>query len=211
MEENKDITSAEQSLPEPDVTEQAPAEDVTEQAPAEEASTCEAPDGETPATEQACDEACGEELNGEEVTVGENEGAEPDPEEPAVVPWDFGAECAPREKSKGKGAFFGVFSAVLAVCLALTIALMFLGENGFHIIKTIEIFRTVYTGENGEDGELLSAQEAADLVAKSTVTILSYVASQAEDGVVYSTAIGSGFVYDSEGHIPQKSAAKRYW
>ena len=54
--------------------------------------------------------------------------------EPAVAEavWDFGTDVsAPRARAKGKGAFFGIFSAVLGVCLALTIAVMFLGENGF--------------------------------------------------------------------------------
>ena len=121
---------------------------------------------------------------------------EPVPE----APWDFGMG-EPRERSKGKGAFFGVFSAVLAVCLALVIGLLFVGENGFHIVKTVEILRTVYTKTEADEGAPLSAQEAADIVAKSTVTVVAYIPKATANGTQVARASGSGFVYDDKGHV----------
>ncbi|MBO7341381.1 MAG: trypsin-like peptidase domain-containing protein [Clostridia bacterium] len=116
------------------------------------------------------------------------------------APWDFGVS-EPRERSKGKGAFFGIFSAVLALCLALVIGLLFVGENGFHIVRTVEILRTVYTKTEADEGAPLSAQETADIVARSTVTVVSYISQTTANGTQVARASGSGFVYDDKGHI----------
>lgn len=113
-------------------------------------------------------------------------------EETQHTPWDFGG-VQPREHSKEKKAFFGVFGAVLAVCLALLIGLSILGQNGIQIVKTVEILRTVYTKADDGSGDLLTPQEAADVVARSTVTVMVTTAT--------GTANGSGFVYDDQGHI----------
>ena len=193
MEENKDFTPSEDILPEKDA---APEENATasdeaagavppaeEQVPEGEQTDAEADATQTPSSE--------EEAPAEEELPAQEE---------SPAPWDFG-EDEPRKKSKGKGAFFGVFSAVLAVCLALLIGLMFLGENGFHIVRTIEILRTVYTKEDGTEDGLLSMQEAADTVARSTVTVLVYTATEGTGGTHFTKASGSGFVYDDKGHI----------
>lgn len=183
MEENKEINAEQEMLPEngaleQTVTEQDESVSVPEEteAPVNEEAAQEGADGEPPVQEEA------------------------ETQEAPQAPWDFGTDVprARRDKTKGKTAFFGVFSAVLAICLALMIGVMFLGENGFHIVKTIEIFRTVYTENEGGEGSPLTPQQAADLVGKSTVTVMVYTTV---DGSHFSTANGSGFVYDDQGHI----------
>ncbi len=177
MEENKDITPSGEALP----ADGAGEEDLSEQAPQEDAVLCE-------------EESAASEVAGDVPAAAETEEMAP------PAPWDFGVE-APRERTRGKAAFFGVFSAVLAICLALVIGLTFLGESGFHIVKTIEILRTVYTKDNDGSGDLLSPQEAADVVARSTVSVVVYTAVETASGTQYVTANGSGFVYDDKGHI----------
>lgn len=191
MEENKDILSADGALPEERVTEEVARADAVA-SPDADASALESDasvsESDTPAETET------------EVVEEAEEAAEDEEKVAPPAPWDFGAEVAKR-KTRGKGAFFGVFSAVLAICLALVIGLTFLGENGFHIVKTIEILRTVYTKEDDGDSGLLSQQEAADTVAKSTVTVIVYTAVETSGGTQYVTANGSGFVYDDKGHI----------
>lgn len=190
MEENKDIMPEQDALPEEGVdAPSAPEQEVRE--PSNE--------GEEALAEEAVSAPASDEVaeTAEEIQeASEGEAA-------SCAPWDFGEDLSQksRAKAKGKTAFFGVFSAVLAICLALTIGLLFLGENGFHIMKTIEIFRTVYTKESAEGSGLLSAQEAADLVGKSTVTVVVYTAMESASGTQYAKASGSGFVYDDRGHI----------
>ncbi len=149
---------------------------------------------------QASDEVAADAapLADEPVSEAAQQGGEAPP-----APWDFGTDAlrAPRERSKGKRAFFGVFAAVLSVCLALVIALLFLGENGLHIVKTVEILRTVYPeGEGGEDAPL-TPQQAADTVARSTVTVVAYIEVTTASGTQTARASGSGVVYDEKGHI----------
>lgn len=201
MEENKEMNSFDKE----EVREQAPpaeeagvpASEAMPEPPNEVLDT--AQEGDTDATQ---DGEPARECEPQECESQESESQENGAQE-LEIPWDFGA-AEPRfsrKKTKGKTAFFGVFSAVLAVCLALTIGLLFLGENGFHITKTLEIFRTVYTKEDSEGSGLLSAQEAADLIGRSTVTVVVYVATQSEGNTYFATATGSGFVYDAKGHI----------
>ncbi len=199
MEENKEINPMEGMAPEDGVSGQALPEEAQDASLNRDAATADVP-SEKAREPQDTDAPTQEESEAQE---GSEVQEEPFERETPAAPWDFGtdAPAVPREKSKGKAAFFGVFSAVLAICLALTIALMFLGESGFRITKTIEILRTVYIKDDAEGSGLLSSQEAADLVAKSTVTVLVYTAVQTEGGTHFATANGSGFVYDDKGHI----------
>ena len=104
--------------------------------------------------------------------------------------WSFGAapDAVPAAREGGMGRFFCIFGAVIALCAALLIATLFLGENGIRIYRTITHDRTVFVHENGTgEGGLLAPEEAAALVSKSTVT----VTVRTKTG----TGHGSGFVY----------------
>jgi putative serine protease PepD len=105
--------------------------------------------------------------------------------------WDFGGQ-EPKKKS-GIGAFFAIFGGVLALCIALLVATLFLGDGGFQIIKTLHSERVIYVREDDGTSGLLTPNEAADVVKKSTVTISVKTATGG--------GIGSGFVYDANGHI----------
>lgn len=109
--------------------------------------------------------------------------------------WAFGAAeaSAAKEKRSGKVAFFAIFTSVLAICLALLILLLFVGENGIRIIRTLYTERVIYVRDEDGTSGLLTPQEAADVVRRSTVT----VSVKTQDG----SGIGSGFVYDVSGHI----------
>ncbi len=104
--------------------------------------------------------------------------------------WGFGADsAAPERKNVKTGVFFAVFGGVIGLCLLLLAGVMFLGDNGIDIIKTLYNERVVYVREDDGTSGLLTPQEAADAVRKSTVTVLAGSKS------------GSGFVYDDAGHI----------
>lgn len=108
--------------------------------------------------------------------------------------FDFGAGDTPvQKKSSGKVAFFAIFGSVLTVCLALLVLLMFVGENGIRIFRTLHTERVVYVREDDGTSGLLTPQEAADTVRRSTVTVSVKTAE--------GTGTGSGFVYDASGHI----------
>ena len=121
---------------------------------------------------------------------GENTPSEtPTPaREPA---WDFGKEPAP--KRGGTGKFFAVFGGIFALCVCLLVAALFLGDRGLRITRTLHTERTIYVREDDGTSGLLTPSEAADLVRRSTVTIVVKTAA--------GKGIGSGFVYDGAGHI----------
>ncbi len=115
------------------------------------------------------------------------------PVAPAVpLSFDFGAQ-RPEKKKSGIGAFFAVFGGVFALCIALLIVTLFLGDGGIQIVKTLHSERVIYVREDDGTSGLLTPNEAADVVKRSTVTVVSR--SDAGSG------IGSGFVYDANGHI----------
>ena len=115
---------------------------------------------------------------------------------PAEVPlsWQFGERVAPQAGAKRKsGHFYGVFAAVVAITLALLVLLLFVGETGIRIYRTITNERTVFVREDGTAEGLLTPEEAADAVRASTVTV----------SVKHADAygIGSGFIYTADGYI----------
>ncbi len=98
-----------------------------------------------------------------------------------------------KQKKAGRILFFSVFGSVLVICLALLVLLLFVGENGIHIFRTLHSERVVFVREDDGTSGLLTPQQAADVIRKSTVTVS--VKTKGNSG------IGSGFVYDSNGHI----------
>ena len=113
-------------------------------------------------------------TQGEEVSAAEMPAAEEVPvTEPPHVPlsWQFGDRPAeaPAEKTRS-GRFYGVFAAFVALSLAILILLLFVGQAGIKIYRTITNERTVYV-RDGVDGDLLTPEEAAAVVRASTVTI----------------------------------------
>ncbi len=131
----------------------------------------------------------------------QNEAAEPlagEGEPPVIaVDWQFGKREAPVTPKKTGGAkhFTGVFCAVVAACLALLIVLLFVGDAGIKLYRTITHERTVYVeGQGGNNGgTLLAPEQAAEILRQSTVT----VSVRTETG----TGIGSGFIYTADGYI----------
>lgn len=126
--------------------------------------------------------------------VPQGEDAEPE----ISLDWKFGATAsrapaAQPGKKEGK-RFFGVFGAVIAICMALLVVTLFLGDTGIKIYRTLTNERTVFVKEydNGDSG-LLAPEQAADVIKKSTVT----VSVRTQTG----TAIGSGFIYTADGYI----------
>ena len=107
------------------------------------------------------------------------------------VSWNF--EREPTPKSGGTGKFFAVFGGVFALCICLLVAALFLGDRGLRITRTLHTERTVYVREDDGTSGLLTPNEAADRVRRSTVTVVVRTAA--------GKAIGSGFVYDDAGHI----------
>ncbi len=113
--------------------------------------------------------------------------------------WQFGKRETPKPPAPTGNTkrFAGMFCGVVAVCLALLIALLFLGDAGIKIYRTITHERTVFVEGNNSSGGgesvLLAPEQAADLVKQSTVT----VSVRTESG----TGIGSGFVYTADGYI----------
>jgi len=132
--------------------------------------------------------------NEEEVDTPEADSPEEREADAAPVPtWSFGGQAqAPAADHGSTRRFFGVFGAVIALCMALLIVTLFLGDAGIKIYRTLTHERTVFVKENGGDG-LLAPEEAADLIKKSTVT----VTVRTKTG----TGHGSGFVYTADGYI----------
>ncbi|MBQ2757320.1 MAG: trypsin-like peptidase domain-containing protein [Clostridia bacterium] len=154
--------------------------------------TAAAPDAEASVDEESASAAPVAE-NGD----GESEKASQEP--PVALCWEFGAapdapvQHAP-EKTHATKRFVGVFAAVTAVFLAVLIVLLFLGDAGFKIYRTVMHERTVFVKEYNTDVEgLLAPEEAAEVVKRSTVTVVVRL----ETG----TAIGSGFIYTADGYI----------
>ena len=134
---------------------------------------CEQPE----ATQQEAERA--QEQDGEEL--------EAPTEVTKPLSWDFG-----KKKQGSAKAFFAVFGAVFGACVLMLIATLFLGD-GFNIIKTLYTERVIFVREDDGTSGLLTPNEAADVVKKSTVTIVA----TSDTG----RGIGSGFVYDENGHI----------
>lgn len=117
-------------------------------------------------------------------------------EQPASCPdWRFGKEevAAPIEGSRGTKHFAAVFSAVVGVCLALLIVLLFVGDAGIKIYRTVTHERTVFVENEGGENGLLSPEQAAELVRRSTVTVLVRTSE--------ASGHGSGFIYTADGYI----------
>ncbi len=101
-----------------------------------------------------------------------------------------------KEYRRSKRVFVTLFCAVFGFCLLLLCGLLFLGDGGFSVIKTqlLQKERIVYVREYDEESGLLTPNEAAHVIAKSTVTVVTKTAGGGG-------ASGSGFVYDRLGHI----------
>lgn len=117
---------------------------------------------------------------------------------PAVsLDWKFGTDVANAPAQVGKQSskrFFGVFGAVVAICMALLVVTLFLGDAGIKIYRTVTNERTVFVKEqNDGTSGLLAPEEVADLIKKSTVTVSVRTAT--------GTGHGSGFVYTADGYI----------
>jgi len=158
------------------------------------------------AQDMPCKDSVGEETVQAEPTVTDAEpvrenSPETDTESVEEMPseerpcFDFGVGGPSNEKreKRGRGAFFAIFGSVIAICLALLILLLFLGDNGIRIFRTLHSERVVYVREDDGTSGLLTPQEVADRIRKSTVTVS--VKTTGTPG------IGSGFVYDANGHI----------
>ncbi len=118
--------------------------------------------------------------------------------EPAVsLDWKFGTDAPSAPVQSGKQSskrFFGVFGAVVAICMALLVVTLFLGDAGIKIYRTVTNERTVFVKEqNDGTSGLLAPEEAADLIKKSTVTVFVRTAT--------GTGHGSGFIYTADGYI----------
>lgn len=131
-------------------------------------------------------------------------GTAPEQAEPAVrtekenhpeAPAPFsGSESAPRRpKRNGNRAFFAVFAAIFGVCILILLLTLFLGDAGFKIIKKVETERIVYVRQYDSESGLLTPNEAADRVRRSTVSVSVRTET--------ATAIGSGFIYTEDGYI----------
>lgn len=152
-----------------------------ESAPQQETAAVGEPEGVSPATEDAADGAA---------TEGSVEAV---PAEDAVLSWRFGADTAASVPRRSQKSFVPVFLSIIAVCLALLILLLFIGDAGLTVYREIHTEHTIYVREDGTVSGLLSAGEAASIAAKSTVTIV------ASNDSAYS--LGSGFVYTADGYI----------
>lgn len=136
-----------------------------------------------------------ENINESAVQNVTEEGALPEKSVADAPDWSFGRDPSVQtSRAGGAGRFFGVFSAVVALCMALLIALLFLGETGIRIYNVVTHDRTVFVKDEGaKEHGMLAPEEAADLIKKSTVT----VTVRTKTG----TGHGSGFVYSSNGYI----------
>ncbi|MBQ8716325.1 MAG: trypsin-like peptidase domain-containing protein [Clostridia bacterium] len=119
--------------------------------------------------------------------------------EPLV--WGFGDQNAvlqlqPKEEKKkktGQIAFFTVFGAIFGICVLLLFLTLWLGDEGFEIIRNIRSERVIYVREDDGTSGLLTPNEAAQKVGDYTVTILVTTA--------LGSGNGSGFIYSADGHI----------
>lgn len=140
---------------------------------------------ESVAETEAATEAAPEEAAEEEPAVDEA---------PVAPEWSFGGEAdvaARASNKRGTRTFIILFAAVFAVCILLLGLSFFLGDGGIRLIRTLHTERTVFVREYTGEGGLLSAEEAADLIKKSTVTV-SVRTSAGGSGH------GSGFLYREE-------------
>ncbi len=128
-----------------------------------------------------------ESNEGEETPALELTCEEPTPD------WEFGEEELRCEKRSTR-RFFAIFGGVFGACAVMLILMLFLGESGFKFTQIREIYRTVFVREDGSAAsDLLSPQEAADKIKRSTVTVSVKTPTSA--------AIGSGFIYTADGYI----------
>ncbi len=138
-------------------------------------------------------------------TAAQSDIAEPQ-EQPSEQPseplaWGFGDQNAvlqiepkkEKKKKTGQIAFFTVFGAIFGICVLLLCLTLWLGDEGFEIIRNIRSERVVYVREDDGTSGLLTPNEAAHKVAASTVTVL--VTTELGSGN------GSGFVYSADGYI----------
>ena len=150
---------------------------------------------ENPCTDEAaCSEETAENAQApsQDATSDAEEAVEEEPAR-ASISWDFGRTETLPVKKESKRPFFAVFGSVVAVCLALLTLVLFMGEGGFQIIRTLYTERVVYVREYDNESGLLTPNEAADVIKKSTVTVSVITKS--------GRGTGSGFVYDDQGHI----------
>lgn len=149
-----------------------------------------------------------EALSQGEVVAGQAEAAETANEQEAVqsegapasaqapaVEWQFG-ESVPEAKNKkgtGQKQFFVMFGVIFGICLALLLLTLFLGNGGIQLVRNITKERIVYVRNDDGSSGLLTPQEAADKIKRSTVSVS--VTSPLGSGV------GSGFVYSADGYI----------
>ena len=91
-----------------------------------------------------------------------------------------------------------MFAAVTAVFLAVLIVLLFLGDAGIKIYRTITHERTVFVKEqdDGTSGRL-APEQAAEVIKASTVTVVVTVPTATGTAM----GIGSGFIYTADGYI----------
>ena len=111
-----------------------------------------------------------------------------------VTDWGFGGNTIEKKKHKsgGQKQFFIMFGVIFGICMLLLCLTLLLGD-GFQIVRNITKERIIYVRNDDGSSGLLTPEEAADKVKKSTVTVS--VTTKTGSG------IGSGFVYSSDGYI----------
>lgn len=181
----------------------APAADVNEpvEAPVTEAESAAPVPTESVAEHGDADATAPQEAEAPEEGAAETsleEGAVEQAEEPAADPaptvdWSFGGAVNESPKrGGGQKQFFIMFGVIFGICLALLCLTLLIGD-GFQIVRNITKDHYVYVREDDGTSGLLTPQEAADKVKRSTVTVS--VTSATGSG------IGSGFVYSADGYI----------
>ncbi len=183
MEDEKKIEESPLQEEPASVEESAPAEALSAQAAAAPA------DGQENAAEQA-EEA--------EATDEQEPASSEEPQAPVQAPavaWQFGESVSEAKDKKGNGQkqFFIMFGVIFGICLALLLLTLFLGNGGIQLVRNITKERIVYVRNDDGSSGLLTPQEAADKIKRSTVSIS--VTSPLGSGV------GSGFVYSADGYI----------
>lgn len=141
--------------------------------------------GEPEGTSLAADNAAGGAPSAEAAS-------EREPSKSEALSWCFGRNAAASVPQPPK-SFVPVFLSIIAVCLALLILLLFIGDAGLTVYREVHTEHTIYVREDGTVSGVLSASEAASIAAKSTVTIIAMGES--------AQSIGSGFVYTADGYI----------
>lgn len=108
--------------------------------------------------------------------------------------WTFGGSVSvKKEKTSGQKQFFLMFGVIFGICLLLLALTMFLGNGGIQLVRNITKERIIYVRNDDGSSGLLTPQEAADKVGKSTVTVS--VTTKLGSG------IGSGFIYSADGYV----------